>query len=197
VFLNGLDESMVVLPGMNKKKAVELGERVRMTLEEFIKTEAAGRSSTFEISFGISTYPEDADTSENLLSKAQPSESSHISAPERRGSMRLPCRVPLTLHPQEGGAFEEGETVNLGEGGFKSYSGIAFRTGAVVQVELRLPKSGTVKSNAVAVWIQKDRQTARYLVGFQFVGISEAVKSRLKQFIENGPAEDSDFQRTA
>ncbi|HTL47332.1 MAG TPA: ATP-binding protein [Verrucomicrobiae bacterium] len=197
IFLNGFDESMVVLPGMNKKKAVELGERLKASLEEFVKTHAAGRSSDFEIAFGISTYPEDADTSENLLSKARPSESSHISAPERRGSMRLPCRVAVTIQ-DDAGEWAESETVNLGQGGFKLYAAVPYRIGAVKQVELRLPlKNGTVRSKAVVVWVQRDGKPDRYLVGFQFVGISEAMKSKIKHFIEEGPAENGDFRKTA
>jgi diguanylate cyclase (GGDEF)-like protein/PAS domain S-box-containing protein len=70
----GGEEFMVVLPNTDKESALEIGERIRITLESMIigisGGISAGRRKSITSSFGIATYPMDAGSFDGIIAKA-------------------------------------------------------------------------------------------------------------------------------
>lgn len=66
----GGDEFVVVLPGLNKQKALEIAEIIRSQINETAYLQKHGLKVHISASFGVSTYPYDAATVSDLLALA-------------------------------------------------------------------------------------------------------------------------------
>ncbi len=191
IFLNGSDEALVILPGISKDKAVEFSEVLKKALLELIKEDKNMQASPFMVHVGISTYPEDAENSETLISKARVSVKPEGGGAERRVSMRTYYRSPLKLKAGKGQAWEA-LSVDLSEGGMKIFGPQGLGVGTVTEVILKLPRDfGVVTPKAMVVWQKEYEKDKRYEMGLQFVGISENMKNKLRRFIESENASAS------
>ncbi len=187
IFLNGSDEALVILPGISKDKALEFSEVLKKALLEMIKEDKSMQGAPFMVHVGISTYPEDAETSETLISKARVSVKPAVSGggSERRISLRTYYRSPLKLKAGKGQAWEA-FSVDLSEGGMKIFGPQGLGVGTVTEVILKLPRDfGVVTPKAMVVWQKEYEKDKRYEMGLQFVGISETLKNKLRRFIES------------
>jgi diguanylate cyclase (GGDEF)-like protein len=66
----GGDEFVVVLPDTNKQEAVIIAERIRETIEKNNFLERGGLSIHFTASLGVATFPQDAETKDDLIKMA-------------------------------------------------------------------------------------------------------------------------------
>jgi diguanylate cyclase (GGDEF)-like protein len=66
----GGDEFVLVLPGFDKPRAVEMADALRTKIKDTIYLKKAGLTVRVSASFGISTYPDDAQTLTELLALA-------------------------------------------------------------------------------------------------------------------------------
>ena len=66
----GGDEFVVVLPGFGKPRAIDMAEAIRKRIKESTYLQNAGLKVGVSASFGISTYPQDANTLSGLLALA-------------------------------------------------------------------------------------------------------------------------------
>ena len=66
----GGDEFVLVLPGLDKRQALDMAETIRKRLKETIYLQDAGLKVRISSSLGVSTFPEDADTLSGLLALA-------------------------------------------------------------------------------------------------------------------------------
>jgi diguanylate cyclase (GGDEF)-like protein len=66
----GGDEFVLVLPGLDKRRALDMAETIRKRLKETIYLQDAGLKVRISSSLGVSTFPEDADTLSGLLALA-------------------------------------------------------------------------------------------------------------------------------
>ena len=66
----GGDEFVLVLPGLDKRRALNMAETIRKRLKETIYLQDAGLKVRISSSLGVSTFPEDADTLSGLLALA-------------------------------------------------------------------------------------------------------------------------------
>jgi diguanylate cyclase (GGDEF)-like protein len=66
----GGDEFVVVLPGYEKAKSMEKVEQIRQQMKQTTYLLEVGHKVRLEASFGIATFPDDADNREGLLALA-------------------------------------------------------------------------------------------------------------------------------
>jgi diguanylate cyclase (GGDEF)-like protein len=66
----GGDEFVLVLPGLDKQKALAMAETIRQRIKKTIYLQKAGLKVHVSSSLGVSTYPDDADTLSELLALA-------------------------------------------------------------------------------------------------------------------------------
>ena len=66
----GGDEFVVVLPGFDRQQAIEKAEQIRSTMIATIYLPRVEKGVRLKASFGISTYPDDADDITHILAKA-------------------------------------------------------------------------------------------------------------------------------
>jgi diguanylate cyclase (GGDEF)-like protein len=66
----GGDEFVLVLPGFDKQKALDMAETIRQRIKKTIYLHKAGLKVHVSSSLGVSTYPDDADTLSELLALA-------------------------------------------------------------------------------------------------------------------------------
>jgi diguanylate cyclase (GGDEF)-like protein len=66
----GGDEFVLVLPGYKKQQALEMAELIRSRIKHTIYLQSSGLKVRVSASFGVSTYPQDADTLSGLLALA-------------------------------------------------------------------------------------------------------------------------------
>ena len=66
----GGDEFVLVLPGFDKQRALEMAETIRQRIKQTIYLQKAGLKVSISSSLGVSTFPFDADTLSGLLALA-------------------------------------------------------------------------------------------------------------------------------
>lgn len=66
----GGDEFVAVLPGLDKGRAREKAEEIRMRMKETVYLSSSGHSVSLHASFGIATFPEDASDLSSILALA-------------------------------------------------------------------------------------------------------------------------------
>jgi diguanylate cyclase (GGDEF)-like protein len=66
----GGDEFVLVLPGYDKRQALDLAESIRKRIKETVYLQTAGLKVHISSSMGVSTFPDDADTLSDLLALA-------------------------------------------------------------------------------------------------------------------------------
>jgi diguanylate cyclase (GGDEF)-like protein len=66
----GGDEFVLVLPGFDKRQALDMAETIRKRIKETLYLQKAGLKVRISSSLGVSTFPEDADTLSGLLALA-------------------------------------------------------------------------------------------------------------------------------
>ncbi len=66
----GGDEFVLVLPGFDKRQALDMAETIRKRIKETIYLQKAGLKVCISSSLGVSTFPDDADTLTELLALA-------------------------------------------------------------------------------------------------------------------------------
>ena len=66
----GGDEFVVVLPGFGKQQALEMAKTIRRRIKETVYLQKAGLNVRIQSSLGVSTFPDDADTLDELLALA-------------------------------------------------------------------------------------------------------------------------------
>ena len=66
----GGDEFVLVLPGFDKRQALEMAETIRKRIKETIYLQKAGLKVGISSSLGVSSFPDDADTLSGLLALA-------------------------------------------------------------------------------------------------------------------------------
>lgn len=191
IFLNGSDETLVILPKVAKDKALEFADTLKSALLEMIRESSEGKQEPFLVHIGVSTYPEDAVSSETLITKARVSVKPASSGEERRVCMRIYYRLPLKLKAGKGQAWEA-QSADLSESGVRIFGSCRIAVGTVTDVILKLPHDyGSITPKAMVVWVREHEKDKRYELGLQFVGISEKLKNKLRRFIESEAGQSS------
>jgi diguanylate cyclase (GGDEF)-like protein len=90
----GGDEFVMVLPGLDKRQALDKAEEMRRTLSRTQFLANRGWQVHIEASFGVATYPEDATDRTGLLALADQA----MFNVKRRGKNAVGVSRPATCH---------------------------------------------------------------------------------------------------
>ncbi|MBU3758500.1 MAG: PAS domain-containing protein [Candidatus Omnitrophica bacterium] len=185
IYLNGSDEALVVLPGMGKEKSLEFAEILQNELHGLIRKVQQDGANPFVIHVGVSCYPDDAHSTEDLLSGARFSAASQGGGIERRAAVRVEMRMPVQLKTGRGPA-RKAVSADLSECGAKIFASKKLAVGNLVEAVIRLPEDhGQLKLQSMVAWVRECAKGEPFEIGLRFIGISEAVKNKLHQFLES------------
>lgn len=71
LFLNGANECIAIFPGFEKERAVKMAENLKEGLLRIMESLLKNERQMYRVEVGVSCFPEDAETSAKLLSKAR------------------------------------------------------------------------------------------------------------------------------
>jgi len=96
----GGDEFVLVLPGFNQRRGIDMAKKIRSRIKESIYLQEEGLKVRISASLGVSTYPHDANTLTDLLALADQA----MFSVKERGKDSI-CGISYDI-PQEDGAEE-------------------------------------------------------------------------------------------
>lgn len=200
IFLNGANECIVILPGVKKSEAKEYAEKFKNALLKNIHKLSPLEEAIYQVDVGVSSFPEDAESSESLLKKAR-IEVAGIddSGAERRVQKRADYEMNLNA-VIPGGKLIEMQSVDISEGGLQLTTKYRQPIGKVFDVNLQLPGcEKNMKLKSLVVWSRNAE--AGYLIGVKFIEITEDERDIIRRFIEiqntTNQRGNSDFRKTA
>ncbi|MDP3921641.1 MAG: ATP-binding protein [Candidatus Omnitrophota bacterium] len=179
-----VNEGFILLPGYSKEKAMAVRDKLTQGTREFVDQLRKEGPVEMNVQFGVSTYPEEAVTSKDLLLKAEISLKQGYLGAERRAHTRTAFEMNISLASEPGQAVDS-QTVDISAGGMRICCGNELPVGSVHEVLFSLPKDhGVVQAKGVVVWSQKGNEDAGYICGVKFVGMSAAHQEKLNGFIK-------------
>jgi diguanylate cyclase (GGDEF)-like protein len=173
----GGEEFAVTLPETSASGAFVVAERIRRSVEEQFRRRRGGPKVT--LSGGVAAYPEDAETAEELIrradeglyrSKAAGKNRITLTQGERRKHLRVPASHPLFLEGSSG-RKALARAKNVSEGGLLLSLEEAVPVGSKVSLEISSaggPTTG-LRGEVVRVDQTADRE-ARFDVGIRLLG---------------------------
>lgn len=199
LFLNGANECIAIFPGFDKPRAIKMGQNLQESLEKIMESLLKEKDLNYDIEIGVSCFPDDAETSAKLLSKARVAIDCAGSGSERRIAHRARYDMEIKVNGADGREFRM-NTVDISEGGLQLYGDTAHPVGEMVTVNMFFPDAvHPVSLKAVIVWSTED-QNQTCLMGAKFVEMTEATRCRIIEFIRNvtdSGSEDGPMEKSA
>lgn len=183
VFLRHTGECVVLLFGTNREGAMVVKNKISAAARRYLDEIQKEHNVNFRISLGVSTYPEEAKTSDGLLLKARVKLEDMYLGPERRRYLRRICKLDIKSTDKKGG---EMQTVDISEGGVCIFLDRSIKRDQESEFVFELPKEKTIKVRGRMAWIRKDKETNKYRAGFEFLNIKDKDRLAIRKFIETG-----------
>jgi diguanylate cyclase (GGDEF)-like protein len=171
----GGEEFAVLLPETSRAGAHVVADRIRQRIEERFLSRGSVKQT---ISGGVSTYPEDATSAEDLLrradeglyrSKAAGKNRITIVGSERRRHLRVPVSHPLLLRAQS--TRRAARAKNVSEGGLLVSLREPVPVGSSVTLVIRPAGSASTALRGVVVRVEKEgRGAGPYEIGVKLLG---------------------------
>ena len=186
IFLRDTCECVIVLFGADRSGVMVVKNKVIEAARRYIDQVQKKRKTILKISIGISTYPEEARTSEEMLFKARVRLIPMYTGPERRQYYRKICKIDARAVKEEKELMEL-ETVDVSEGGVCIFTDSPVKKGSMHEFIFDLPRGlGTIKTKVKAIWAIKEEGRESYRTGFQFTEVSNEDLKKLRSFIYSG-----------
>ena len=173
----GGEEFALILPETSPTGAFVVAERIRLRIEEHFRKRRGSPKVT--LSGGVASYPEDAETVDDLIqradqglytSKAAGKNRITLTQGERRRHLRVPASHPLTLSSRPG-RKAVARAKNVSEGGLLLSLRDPIPVGSKVSLVVRAGDGPPMSLQGEVVRLDKtaDRE-ARYDVGIRLLG---------------------------
>jgi GGDEF domain-containing protein len=173
----GGEEFALILPETSPTGAFVVAERIRLRIEEHFRKRRGSPKVT--LSGGVASYPEDAETVDDLIqradqglytSKAAGKNRITLTQGERRRHLRVPASHPLTLSSRPG-TKAVARAKNVSEGGLLLSLRDPIPVGSKVSLVVRAGDGPPMSLQGEVVRLDKtaDRE-ARYDVGIRLLG---------------------------
>jgi len=184
----GGEEFAVILPETSASGAFVVAERIRLKIAQHFRRKRGGPKVT--VSGGVATYPEDADTMDDLIrradqglyrSKAAGKNRMTLAQGERRRHLRVPTSHPLTLSARAG-PKAIARAKNVSEGGLLVSIHDSVPVGSKLSLMIR-PATGPALALRGEV-VRVDRtagRDARYELGVRLVSGKAAMLTVLNR----------------
>jgi len=190
IFLRDTGECVIVLFGADRSGVMVVKNKIIEAARRYIDQVQKKQKVMLKISIGISTYPEEARTSEEMLFKARVRLNPMYTGPERRQYYRKICKIDASDIKKEN-ALKDLQTVDISEGGVCIFTDFPLEKGSMHEFVFDLPRGlGILKTKVKAVWSIKEQESKIYRTGFQFVEVSNDDLKKLRSFIYTGSRGD-------
>jgi diguanylate cyclase (GGDEF)-like protein len=185
VALKNSGECAALLPETNKHGVVAVEQRARKALAKLLLSKQMEKE--VQVSFGNSTYPEDALERIEMIARARASFEGMYFGSERRKDARVYTRLHIELAPR-GAASKKGraQSVNISRGGLCVFSNTALPVGAKIDMDIRLPQRGDlITATASVIWVKKVDNVAgfRYKIGVKYDSIDSGRLNEVMNFV--------------
>jgi PAS domain S-box-containing protein len=200
IFLNGANECIIILPGVKKEEAREYAEKFKNALLKNISMLSSCAEPIYQVDVGLSSFPEDAESSESLLKKARIQvEGIDNAGAERRIQKRADYEMNLNA-VSPGGKLIEMQSIDISEGGLQLTTRLHQPIGKVFNINLKLPRHEKIMNlKSLVVWARKTE--AGYLIGVKFLEVTNMEREIIRRFIDlqnsGGQTDGSDIRKTA
>lgn len=185
VFLTEATEEIVILPGKDKNQALAVGDQLEETIRRYARQIHEKFGVDLKVHSGVSSYPNDANSSDTLLKTARVSLKQIFLGAERRRQRRRSYELNIRFR-QDGGTHMDSQTVDISEGGVCIFADDPLDKGTVMEIHFELPEPyGEVQARGVVAWVRKREELGRYIIGFQFMNLPEEQRAALRKFISS------------
>lgn len=176
-------ECAVMLSGTNKNGVVAVEQRIREEIAKFLISKKLDRE--VEISFGNSTYPDDARDNIEMIARARAFFEGLYLGKERRKHERKYSKLNIEfLKPQDKGGKEYTQSINISRGGICMFSNSKVPKGSIIKLDIKLPQKSAVNATAKVVWLKKISKLSgfNYKMGLQYDKIDKAALDEIMAF---------------
>lgn len=169
-------EAAILLPGTNKNGVGAVESRLRAAITKYLASEKMDRE--VQISFGNSTYPQDAQDNIEMIAHARAFFEGLYFGAERRKSERKYSKLSIEFLPPssaDGRKKQYTQSINISKGGLCIFSGSKIPAGQKINLVIRLPqRPEAISAQAKVVWVKKiSRLTGfNYKMGLQYEKMS-------------------------
>ena len=185
VFLKDTGECIVLLLGTDKKGAAVVRNRITEVIKRHINSFQKKHKTELKINTSMSTYPGEAETTEELLLKARVNFDMSLKA-ERRQDPRRDYKIDVGFI-KEKGEIAASQSINISEKGICVSSDHYSKKGTENELILELPKRfGTIKVKVETKWITRVGRAGEYRIGLEFIKMKEQDKKALRNFLKSG-----------
>lgn len=188
----GGEEFVVITPQTSLAGALLLAERIRANIASMPHSREGEHFPQVTISGGVASFPEDANSADDLLNKADKAlylakdggrNRVEVYRADQHKKPKLSVRVPVLVSLPIG-KQELLETKNVSEGGISLEMSGPLVVGSVMQMEVRLDGVGRpVKCVGSVTHLERKEKTGSYEVEISIVQISQKDYGRYRKFI--------------
>jgi diguanylate cyclase (GGDEF)-like protein len=167
-------ECAVLLSGTNKNGVVAVEQRVRGAIAKHLISERLNKE--VEMSFGNSTYPEDARDNIEMIARARAFFEGLYYGDERRRAERKYARLNVEfLASAYKGGKQQTQSINVSKGGLCIFSNRKVPAGYKFTLSIRLPERAPITATAKVIWVKKISKLTgfNYKLGIKYEKIAQ------------------------
>jgi PAS domain S-box-containing protein len=184
ISLKDTGECVILLYDTDRLGATIVKRKIAELVRRYVGDFQKRFNIKLDLSTGMSIYPEEAKTSEELLLKAKVKLARLYLGTERRKHLRTAYRTNIKFTKAKG---ESAQSVDISEKGICIASVRPVKMGTKHNLVLELPmRFGPVAARAQTIWVKKVEETNEYRVGLHFIEMSNEDKKKLRKFLESG-----------
>ncbi len=178
-------ECAVLLSETNKQGVVSVEQRAREALAKFLISKQMDKE--VRISFGNSTYPEDALEHIEMIARARASFEGLYFGNERRKNGRVYTKLRVELASPDDGLRkkDKAQSINISRGGLCLFSNVNLPIGTKIDIDVKLPQSADlINAAAKVVWVKKVSNITgfKYKVGLKYEKIDRNKLNKMMSF---------------
>jgi len=188
MILRDSTECAVLLPDTNKNGAAFIERRIRRVMAKAFVSKKLERG--IQVSFGTSTYPEDAADNIEMIARARAFFEMLYLGKERRQFERLYAKLNIEFLNlairKKMTVKEKAQSVNVSRGGLCLFSKRKMPKGHKLELVIKLPqKAGAINATARVVWIKKISKLTgfNYKMGIRYEDMDQKNIDEIMNFI--------------
>lgn len=178
-------ECAVVLSETNKHGVVSVEQRTREALAKLLVSKQMDKE--VQVSFGNSTYPEDALEHIEMIARARASFEGLYFGSERRKARRVYTKLHIELAPPKSRRKKDkAQSINISRGGLCVFSNVNLPIGTNIDIDIKLPQSpNSINAAAKVVWVKKITNITgfKYKVGLKYENIDRDKLNEVMSFV--------------
>ncbi|MCX5715350.1 MAG: ATP-binding protein [Candidatus Omnitrophica bacterium] len=178
-------ECAVMLGGTNKDGVVSVEQRIREAIAKYLVSERLQRD--VGLSFGNSTYPEDAKDNIEMIATARAFFEGLYIGKDRRKHERKYSKLNIEFLPTGANADkgkQRTQSINISRGGICIFSNSKMPVGHILKLAIKLPDRPVLNATAEVMWVKKISKLSGfgYKAGLRYKDIENAAVESVLNF---------------